>query len=78
MLRTPQQFAAATAHVRPEDIVPGVRISADLDQQAAWLHEYVDLGIDAVYVFNVNRGQRAFIDAFGERVLPQVAEYQLR
>lgn len=28
--------------------------------------------VDVVYGFNVNREQRAFIDAFGERVLPQL------
>ena len=28
--------------------------------------------VDVVYCFNVNREPRAFIDAFGERVLPQL------
>jgi len=73
MLRTPQQFAAATEHIRAEDVAQGVRVSADLAQHAAWLEEYVELGIDAVYVFNVNRTQRPFIDAFGERVLPELS-----
>jgi alkanesulfonate monooxygenase SsuD/methylene tetrahydromethanopterin reductase-like flavin-dependent oxidoreductase (luciferase family) len=73
MLRTPQQFADATEHIRPEDVAQGVRVSADLEQHAAWLVEYVELDIDAVYVFNVNRGQRAFIEAFGERVLPELS-----
>ena len=75
MLRTPQQFAQAAACVRSEDVGKGVRVSGDLAQHAAWLQEYVELGVDGVYVFNVNRGQRAFIEAFGERVLPQVTEY---
>jgi len=72
MLHTPQQFTAATDHVREDDVARGVRISADLAQHAAWLNEYVELGVDAVYVFNVNRGQRAFIEAFGESVIPQL------
>jgi probable non-F420 flavinoid oxidoreductase len=73
VLRTPAEFEAATQLVSPNDVANGVRISSDLARHAAWLHEYVELGIDAVYLFNVNRGQRAFIDAFGERVLPEVA-----
>ena len=70
MLRTARQFAAAAQFVGPDDVAEGVRISADLGQHAAWLQEYAELGVDAVYVLNVNREQRAFIDAFGERVLP--------
>jgi probable non-F420 flavinoid oxidoreductase len=73
VLRTPAQFAAATQFVTPDDVSRGVRISADLGQHAAWLQEYVELGVDAVYVLNVNRHQRAFIDAFGARVLPELA-----
>ena len=72
VLRTPAQFEAATKFVRPDDVAQGVRVSADLGRHAAWLHEYAELGVDAVYILNVNRGQRAFIDAFGERVLPEL------
>jgi G6PDH family F420-dependent oxidoreductase len=72
VLRTPAEFEAATEFVTPNDVANGVRVSADLSRHTAWLHEYVELGIDAVYLFNVNRGQRAFIDAFGERVLPEI------
>jgi G6PDH family F420-dependent oxidoreductase len=72
VLRTPTEFEAAARLVTPNDVAHGVRVSSDLARHAAWLQEYVELGIDAVYIFNVNRGQRAFIDAFGERVLPEV------
>ena len=73
MLRTPQQFAAATRFVTTDDIAKGVRISNDLARHAAWLHDYVALGVEAVSVFNVNKAQRPFIDAFGAEVLPQLA-----
>jgi len=72
MLRTPSQFAAASEFVTPDDVAQRIRVSADLAQHAAWLQEYVELGAEAVYLFNVNRHQRAFIDAFGERVLPEL------
>jgi probable non-F420 flavinoid oxidoreductase len=72
VLRTPAEFEAAARFVTPNDVAHGVRVSADLARHAAWLHDYVELGIDAVYVFNVNRSQRAFIEAFAERVLPEL------
>ena len=72
MLRTPAQFAAATKFVTPDAIAEGVRISTDLGRHAAWLHEYAELGVDAVYILNVNRHQREFIDAFGKTALPEL------
>jgi coenzyme F420-dependent glucose-6-phosphate dehydrogenase len=71
-LRTPQQFEAAARYVRPEDLAQKLRISSDLGQHAAWLAEYAELGVDDVYAFNVNLEQRAYIDAFGAKVLPQL------
>ena len=47
-----------------------MRISADPDKHVAWLQEDRDLGFERVYVHNVGRNQEAFIEAFGERVLP--------
>ena len=71
-LDTPEAFAAASAHVRPEHVADSVRVSADLGQHAAWLAEYQALGFDAVYCHHVGAEQRAFLDAFGEHVLPQL------
>lgn len=71
-LRTPAEFEAAARFVTPNDVARGVRISSDLARHAAWLLDYVELGVDAVYLFNVNQHQREFIDAFGEQVLPQL------
>jgi probable non-F420 flavinoid oxidoreductase len=69
-LRTPGQFAAAARHVRPEDVREHVRVSADVEQHLAWLREDLALGVDQLYLHNVNRGQTRFIDDFGARVLP--------
>jgi hypothetical protein len=49
-----------------------VRVSADLGRHAAWLAEYVDLGFDQLYLHHVGQEQTAFLDAFGEHVLPQL------
>jgi alkanesulfonate monooxygenase SsuD/methylene tetrahydromethanopterin reductase-like flavin-dependent oxidoreductase (luciferase family) len=72
MLRTPKQFEAATRFVTPDDVAKGVRVSADLGQHVAWLEDYIDLGVDTVYLFNANRNQREFIEAFAEEVLPEL------
>jgi alkanesulfonate monooxygenase SsuD/methylene tetrahydromethanopterin reductase-like flavin-dependent oxidoreductase (luciferase family) len=71
-LDTPEAFEAASAHVKPEDVAQVVRVSSDLGQHAAWIHEYLDLGFDDVYLHHVGQDQRAFLDAFGEHVLPQL------
>ena len=73
-LRTPEQFEAAAAFVRAEDLERSVRISADLSRHVAWLQEDLEAGIDQLLLHNVNRGQAAFIDAFGSHVLPQLQD----
>ena len=74
LLRTPKQFNAAAQFVTPDDVAQGVRVSRDLGRHADWLREYIDAGVDAVYAFNVGRNQEAYIEAFGEHVLPQLVE----
>jgi coenzyme F420-dependent glucose-6-phosphate dehydrogenase len=71
-LPQPAMFDAAARLVRPEDVAAGVRVSADPARQAAWLAEDLALAPEAVYLHNVGRNQRAFIDAFGASVLPRV------
>ena len=69
-LRTPAQFAAAAEHVREEDMRAHVRISSDLQRHVGWLQEDIALGVDQIYLHNVNRAQARFIDDFGSHVLP--------
>ena len=71
-LRMPAAFEAAAAHVRPEDMHDGVHISADLARHRDWLQAYAELGVDALYLHNVNLEQERFIDDFGTRVLPEL------
>jgi probable non-F420 flavinoid oxidoreductase len=71
-LATVEQFDQAARHVRHEDLRGPVLVSSDLGQHAAWLHEFAELGFDAVYLHHVGRDQRAFIEAFGEHVLPRL------
>jgi probable non-F420 flavinoid oxidoreductase len=71
-LRTPEQFDTATKHVRPEDVKESILTSSSLDQHVEWIGQYAELGFEEIYLHNVNRGQAAFLDAFGAKVLPQL------
>ena len=71
-LDTPEAFEIASAHVTPEVVAGAVRVSSDLDQHAAWITEYADLGFEEIYLHHVGQEQRGFLDAFGEKVLPQL------
>lgn len=71
-LETPEAFQAAAAHVRPEDIDASVAVSADLGWHTQRLHELIELGFEEIYLHQVGGDQAAFVDAFGDRVLPQL------
>jgi probable non-F420 flavinoid oxidoreductase len=71
-LQTVEQFTAASRYVRPEDLDEHVCISADLNRHLEWLRGLLDLGLDRLYLHNVGRNQREFIEAFGQRVLPSL------
>ena len=48
-------------------------VSADAGRHAAWLTELGDLGFEQIHLHHVGQDLRPFIDAFGERVLPELA-----
>ncbi len=73
-LATPEHFDQAAAHVRPEDVHAAVLVSADLGELTDRVAELAALGFDEVYLHHVGREQTAFVDAFGEHVLPRLAE----
>lgn len=50
-----------------------VLVSADLAQHAAWLQELAALGFDEINLHHVGQDLTAFIDAFGEHVLPALS-----
>lgn len=71
-LRTPEEFAMASQHVTEVDVAKALRVSSDLGRHVAWIEEYVELGVDEVYLFNVGKNQGEYIDAFGSTVLPKL------
>jgi coenzyme F420-dependent glucose-6-phosphate dehydrogenase len=71
-IRSPHDFAAMAQLVRPEDFEGRLVISADPDVHRAYIQRFVDLGFDRVYLHNVGRNQREWIEVFGRDVLPQL------
>lgn len=69
-LRTPEEYDQLGEQLTAEHAEANIRISADLDDHIEWLDNDLDLGVERVFVHNVNTNQEAFIEAFGESVLP--------
>jgi hypothetical protein len=72
-LETVEQFDEAAAHVRPDDVREAVLVSADLGRHAGWLGELAELGFEQIHLHHVGQDLAPFIQAFGERVLPELA-----
>jgi hypothetical protein len=49
-----------------------VLVSADLAQHAAWLHDLAGIGFDEIQLHHVGQDLGPFVEAFGERVLPEL------
>jgi probable non-F420 flavinoid oxidoreductase len=73
-LAGPDEFDAAAAFITPDDLSPHVRISPDLHEHIDWIASDGEMGFEQIYLHNVNRLQRQFIEDFGEKVLPAVAK----
>ncbi len=71
-IRSPYEIEQMARLVRTEDFADRVFISEDLDAHRASIQRYLDLGFDRVYLHNVGRNQREWIEAFGAAVLPKL------
>jgi probable non-F420 flavinoid oxidoreductase len=71
-LETVEHFDEVSRHVTAEQVAEVVNVSADLQRHTAWLREYAELGFDEIYLHHVGQRQDAFVDAFGESVLPRL------
>ncbi len=69
---TVEAFDTMATTVTPEQVTEVVNVSADPARHVTWIHEYVEQGWDEVYLHFVGQEQEAFIDTFGEHVLPQL------
>ncbi|HVM10623.1 MAG TPA: TIGR03885 family FMN-dependent LLM class oxidoreductase [Acidimicrobiales bacterium] len=71
-LELPEQFDDISQHVAPEAVRDSVLVSADLGEHAARLHDILAMGADGVYIHHVGQTQDAFLDAYGDKVLPEL------
>lgn len=71
-IRSPHDFAAMAALVRPEDFEGRMVISSDPDVHRAHIQKFADLGFDRIYLHNVGRNQTEWIEVFGRDVVPQL------
>jgi alkanesulfonate monooxygenase SsuD/methylene tetrahydromethanopterin reductase-like flavin-dependent oxidoreductase (luciferase family) len=71
-IATVAEFDQAAKHVRPEDMHNNVLISSEPGRFVEWLGEAEELGFGEIFVHHVGKEQRAFLDCFGEHVLPEV------
>ncbi|MCL1900629.1 MAG: TIGR03557 family F420-dependent LLM class oxidoreductase [Promicromonosporaceae bacterium] len=71
-IRSPHDFAQMAKLVRPEDFAGRLVISADPDIHRREIQRYADLGFDRIYLHNVGRNQREWIEVFGREVLPKI------
>lgn len=72
-LRAPADYDDLAEMVDEEDVEANVRVSADPDDHVEWLQRDRQLDVDRVYVHNVNTQEEAFVQDFGEAVLPELA-----
>lgn len=73
-LELTEHFDEVSKHVTEDQVAEAVNVSADLGWHTARLREYAELGFDEIYLHHVGQQLDRFVDAFGERVLPQLEE----
>jgi probable non-F420 flavinoid oxidoreductase len=73
-LELPAQFDAAARFVRPDDVRDAILVSADLGRHADALHEVLACGVDGLFLHHVGREQQRFVEAFSEKVLPELRQ----
>ncbi len=71
-IRSPFEFEQLARLVRPEDFEGRMVVSEDPEAHRAAIQRHLDLGFDRVYLHNVGRNQREWIDVFSRDVLPKL------
>lgn len=72
-IRSPHEIEQMARMVTPEHFAGRLLVSSDPDAHRAHLQRFLDLGVDRLYLHNVGRNQREFVETFGRDVLPGLA-----
>jgi alkanesulfonate monooxygenase SsuD/methylene tetrahydromethanopterin reductase-like flavin-dependent oxidoreductase (luciferase family) len=70
----PEGFDRAAASLRPDDLEGSIRMSSDPEQHIQWLNQDIALGFDVIFIHQVGRDQKTFLQVFGEQVLPRIQQ----
>jgi coenzyme F420-dependent glucose-6-phosphate dehydrogenase len=71
-IKSPLDFEQMAKLVRPEDFEGRMLISSDPEKHRVQIQRFLDLGFDQVYLHNVGRNQKEWIEVFGRDVLPKL------
>jgi coenzyme F420-dependent glucose-6-phosphate dehydrogenase len=71
-IKNPLDFEQMAKLVRPEDFEGRMLISSDPEKHRVQIQRFLDLGFDQVYLHNVGRNQKEWIEVFGRDVLPKL------
>jgi G6PDH family F420-dependent oxidoreductase len=69
-IRSPFEIEQMSRLVRPDDLAGRLLVSADPAEHREHIRSFLDLGFDRVYVHNVGRNQREWIEMMGRDVIP--------
>jgi G6PDH family F420-dependent oxidoreductase len=70
-LPLPRHFEQATKLVRDEDVAKAVICGPDADKHRKAIQEYVDAGLEHVYIHQVGPDQAGFFDFYSREILPR-------
>lgn len=76
-LATVDHFEALGPRTTADQVRESVRVSADLSRHRDWILEYAELGFDEIYLHHVGQDQSAFVETFGNRVLPDLRDEEV-
>jgi G6PDH family F420-dependent oxidoreductase len=72
-IRSPFELEQLARMVRPEDFEGRMVVTSNVDAHIKNIQQYLDLGFDRIYLHNVGRNQREWLEVFGRVVLPKLA-----
>jgi len=77
-LPLPLHFEQLTKKVSEDELAEHTPCGPDIDRHLAKLQEFIDAGVDHVYVHQVGPDQQGFIEAYAKDVLPRLREGRSR
>ena len=71
-LRRPKDFDTVAALVGADEIRKSVKVTSDFGVLTEWLRTFAEMGLSEIHLHPVGRNQDQFLEAFAEKVLPQL------